>query len=74
METGTQLRLFGASGRGLMGLVRTPLVIADEPGAWTVNDGKLIFDAIQTAQGKPESPAAGGLHRHAGAGDGRMVA
>ena len=55
VETGTQLRLFGASGRGLMGLVRTPLVIADEPGAWTVNDGKLIFDAIQTAQGKPES-------------------
>ncbi len=55
-ESGTALRLFGSSGRTLMGLVNTPLVIADEPGAWRPVDGELIFDAIQTAQGKEGSP------------------
>ena len=39
-----------------MGLVNTPWVIADEPGAWEVNGGQLLHDAIQTAQGKPGSP------------------
>ena len=33
-----------------------PLVIADEPGAWEVNGGQLMADAILTAQGKPGSP------------------
>ena len=39
-----------------MGLVNTPWVIADEPGAWEVNGGQLMADAILTAQGKPGSP------------------
>ena len=34
----------------------TPWVIADEPGAWATNDGALMFDAISTSLGKPNSP------------------
>ena len=33
-----------------------PWVIADEPGAWEVRGGELLFDAIETAKGKPGSP------------------
>ena len=39
-----------------MGLVQCPLVVADEPGAWEINGGGLVHDAIQTAMGKPNSP------------------
>ena len=39
-----------------MGLVNTPWLIADEPGAWGVNEGMLMFDAISTSLGKPSSP------------------
>ena len=54
--SGARLRVVGSNGRTAMGLVNTPLVIADEPGAWEVNGGQLLHDAIQTAQGKPGSP------------------
>ena len=37
------------------GIVGTPLIVADEPGSWEVVGGGLMHDAIQTAQGKPES-------------------
>ena len=53
---GARLRVIGSNGRTAMGLVNTPLVIADEPGAWEVNKGGLMWDAITTAQGKPGSP------------------
>ena len=39
----------------LWGLLVCPLLVADEPGTWDVNNGQLMFDAIQTAQGKPGS-------------------
>ena len=39
-----------------MGLVGCPWAVCDEPGAWEVNGGQLLHDAIQTAQGKPGSP------------------
>ena len=39
-----------------MGLVGCPWCIADEPGAWENNGGTLLFDAIETAKGKPGSP------------------
>ena len=48
--------MIGSNGKTAMGLVDTPLVIADEPGAWEVNKGGLMWDAITTAQGKPGSP------------------
>ena len=53
---GARLRVIGSNGKTAMGLVNTPLVIADEPGAWEVNKGALMWDAITTAQGKPGSP------------------
>lgn len=53
--TGAKLRVLAASGRTAMGLVRTPLVIADEPAAWRPSDGALLADAIVTAAGKPGS-------------------
>ena len=52
---GARLRVYGSNGKTLMGLVNTPLVIADEPGSWENVGGTLIFDAIQTAMGKPNS-------------------
>ena len=54
--TNTRLRVVGSNGRAMMGLVDTPLVIADEPGAWLPTGGALVHDAIQTAMAKPGSP------------------
>ncbi len=54
--TGTRLRVLGSNARTAFGFVDVPLVISDEPGAWEVNGGQLLHDAIQTAQGKPNSP------------------
>ena len=39
-----------------LGLVGTPWAIADEPGSWEQVGGTLLYDALQTAQGKPFSP------------------
>ena len=39
-----------------MGLVNCPWAVCDEPGAWEVNGGQLLHDAIETAKGKPGSP------------------
>ena len=52
----TKLRVIGSNGKGAMGLVNCPLVIADEPACWEVRGGELLHDAIQTAQNKPNSP------------------
>ena len=54
--TNTAVRLIGSNGKGAMGLVGCPWVIADEPGAWETVGGELMRDAIETAKGKPESP------------------
>ncbi len=54
--TNTKLRVIGSNGKTAMGLVGCPWVIADEPGAWEVNGGQLLHDAIETAKGKPNSP------------------
>ena len=56
VPTRTRLRVIGSNGKGAMGLVNTPWVIADEPGSWECNNGALMHDAIQTAMGKPNSP------------------
>lgn len=55
-SNGARLRVLGSNGKTAMGLVDTPWVIADEPGAWEVAGGQLMADAILTAQGKPGSP------------------
>ena len=53
---GGRLRVVGSNGKSAMGLVNTPLVVADEPGAWEINGGQLLHDSVETAQGKPGSP------------------
>ena len=56
LASNTRLRVLSSSGKAAMGLVRCPLVWFDEPGALrSVNDGQILHDAIQTAQGKPGS-------------------
>ncbi|MCY3813968.1 MAG: hypothetical protein OXH15_19425 [Gammaproteobacteria bacterium] len=55
-DTGTRLRVIGSNGKTAMGLVNCPYAICDEPGAWEVNGGQLLWDAIDTAKGKPGSP------------------
>ena len=54
--TNTRLRVIGSNGKTAMGLVNCPWAICDEPGAWEVNGGQLLQDAIETAKGKPGSP------------------
>ena len=52
----TRLRVLSSNPKTALGLVNTPLLVADEPGAWEAVGGELMFDALQTAQGKPGSP------------------
>ena len=56
VATNTRLRVIGSNGRTAMGLVNTPWAICDEPGAWETTGGQLLFDAVETAKGKPGSP------------------
>ena len=56
VPTNTRLRVIGSNGRTAMGLVGCPWAVCDEPGAWEVNGGQLLHDAIETAKGKPGSP------------------
>ena len=53
--TRARLRVMASSGRTAMGIVRVPLLIADEPGAWKPNDGQLLYEAITSATAKPGS-------------------
>ena len=55
-QANTRLRVIGSNGKTAMGLVGCPWAICDEPGAWEVNGGTLLHDAIETAKGKPGSP------------------
>lgn len=55
-KTGTRLRVISSNARTALGLVGVPLVVGDEPGSWEVAGGALMFDALATAQGKPDSP------------------
>ena len=56
VETNTRLRVIGSNGKTAFGLVGCPWAICDEPGAWEVNGGQLLHDAIETAKGKLGSP------------------
>ena len=56
VSTNTRLRIIGSNGKTAMGLVNTPFAICDEPGAWEVRGGALMWDALSTAIGKPNSP------------------
>ena len=40
-----------------MGIVNSSIAVADEPGSrGKMNGGRLMWDALATAQGKPNSP------------------
>ena len=56
LKTFTRLRVLSSNGKTAMGIVNCPLLVADEPGSWETNGGTLMFDAIVTALGKPNSP------------------
>ena len=56
VPTHTVLQVRGSNGKTIMGLTNCPFVLADEPGSWETAGGELVFNAIQTAQGKPGSP------------------
>ena len=54
-ETRTKLTCVACNGKTGQGIVRCPLIIADEPGSWEVNGGELMWEAINKARGKPGS-------------------
>ena len=56
VATDTKLLVMSSNAKTAFGIVDCPLLVADEPGAWEVIGGQLMNDAIQTAQGKPDSP------------------
>lgn len=56
VPSGTKLTVQSSKAKTAMGLVRCPLVVADEPGAWETVGGELMADALFEAQGKPGSP------------------
>ena len=72
-STNTRLRVIGSNGKTAFGLVNTPWAICDEPGAWETTGGQLLFDAIETAKGKPQLAAAKSLHWDDCASHGRVV-
>ena len=51
--TNTRISVLASSGKTSQGLVRCPWLFADEPGSWEIKGGRLLHEAIQTAQGKP---------------------
>ena len=55
-RSNTRLRVLSSNGKTAMGIVNCPLLVADEPGSWETTGGTLMFDAIVTALGKPNSP------------------
>ena len=55
-RSNTRLRVLSSNGKTAMGIVGCPLLVADEPGSWETNGGTLMYDAIITALGKPNSP------------------
>ena len=54
--TNTKVKVLGSKAKSAFGLVGCPWLIADEPGAWEVTGGQMMYDAISTSIGKPGSP------------------
>ena len=52
----TALQVRSSNAKGVLGLVNTPWVIADEPGAWQTTEGQAMYGALTTSAGKPNSP------------------
>lgn len=54
--TKTVLQVRSSNAKGVLGLVNTPWVLADEPGAWATTEGQAMYGALTTSAGKPNSP------------------
>ena len=67
-KTRTELSVLPASGKSAMGIVNSKWIFCDEPASWKVGDGKLMFDALTTALGKPQSGLTIALCRNTSAG------
>ena len=50
--TGTKLRVLSSSGKRAMGLSQFHTIFADEPAAWQVRDGELMWHALRQSLGK----------------------
>ena len=55
-ESNTRIRVHGSNSKTAFGLVNTPIVVWDEPGAAEIVSGEMLCDAVTTSQGKPNSP------------------
>ena len=53
--TNTKLRVLSSNAKTAFGIVGTPLAVMDEPGSWETLGGELMFSALVTGQGKPDS-------------------
>lgn len=53
--TGTRVKVLSSNGKTAMGMVGNPIAVCDEPGSWETNAGGLMWAALRTAQGKPQS-------------------
>ena len=56
LASNTSLRVLSSNGKTGMGIVNSAICVADEGGSWEINGGQLMWDALTTAQGKPNSP------------------
>ena len=50
--TGTKLRVLSSNAKRAMGLSQFGLIMADEPGAWEVRGGELMYHALRQSLGK----------------------
>ena len=53
--TKAKLTVLSSKANTAMGIVRCPLLVADEPGSWEVTGGALLNSTIDTSLGKPDS-------------------
>ena len=56
IATGSRLRCISSTGKTTMGLVGVKIAVVDECGSFEVNGGRLQWDALVGALGKPDSP------------------
>lgn len=73
LPTDARVSVLACNPKTAQGLVGVDWLFCDEPGAWEINAGQAMADAIDTAQGKPDSTlqvvylgtlAPGGLPGH----------
>ena len=54
-KSGTELRCLSSNPKTILGLVGTSIAVLDEPGSFEITGGQDLWDAVATAQGKPNS-------------------